>query len=297
MGKAIYENYPNLRYIFHIASSVLGRSVEKICFEGPEDLFRTHVITQVSIFTVSLVTYLAFMSEAKEQGFIDLRPKATCGLSLGEYMALVASGAICDNKTAIELVYRRAYFMDEIANNLRGAMLAIVGLEPSKVAELCKDYGGEIANLNAPGQVVVAVVEDRLSKLKEAALSSGARKVVKLDVPGVSHCSLLSSASENLANYLKDVDIKKPDIPICTNVTAEYLFEPEKIKEALARQLVSPVRWQSCIENMIKDGIKLFIEVGPSKVLCGLIRRINKEVETFSVQNKEDIFCVLERLK
>ncbi len=285
MGKDLYDNFPETRSIFEEADAALGFSISKLCFEGPaEDLMRTQNC-QPAILTVSIAALRAFQSTAAKP-----QPAAgyAAGLSLGEYSALVAAGAITF-KDAVYLVRKRGEFMEEEARRNPGSMLSIIGLDLGAVKEICLATQVEIANINCPGQVVVSGGLKEIEQAREAAQLKGAKRAINLEVSGAFHSSLMKGASLKLAGELDKIKINIPGMPVVSNVTAKPVNSPGQIKENLIKQVASSVLWEESMKFILSQNIRNFIEFGPGRVLKGLMRRIDETAGVVSIEKKDDI--------
>jgi len=283
MGRDFYDAFPEARRIFDIADSVLGFSLSKLCFDGPvEELTRT-INCQPAIFTTSIAALKALPVTR-----YPLPVTYMAGLSLGEYTALVAAGAL-SFEDGLSLVAYRAKFMDEAAEKKPGKMSSILGLDLDIVKKITRESRTEIANLNCPGQVVISGSKEAVDKANRLALMYGAKHVVNLEVSGAFHSSLMESAAQKLARILNNIEIKAPDIEVISNVTALPETIPAQIKDNLIRQLTSSVFWEGSVRFMIKQGVNKFFEIGPGKVLKGLIRKIDPNVEVINIERAEDI--------
>jgi [acyl-carrier-protein] S-malonyltransferase len=281
MGKDFHDNYAIARELFEQASNALDMDLKKLCFEGPEaDLIQTENVQPA----VTLINITCFQV-LKQEG---ITPIASAGHSLGEYSALFA-GNVINFFDLMKLVKYRGAFMKEAAENNPGGMVAILGLEIDKIARICKGVKdicyAEIANHNSPKQVIVTGEKTGLEKVSELAVKNGAKLTVPLKVSGPWHSKFMAEAKEKLKKVIIDCTFKKPSIPIISNVTANYESEPDNIKTNLINQVTSPVLWLDSIEKFIRDGYTTFVEVGPGRVLRGLIKDINREVNVFNVEN------------
>lgn len=270
MGKDLAEKY------LDEANEILGFDLKKLCFEGPEEELKKTEITQPAILTVSVAAFESLRQKNAGQ------PAAVAGHSLGEYSALVAASAL-SFKDAVKIVHLRGKFMQEAVPLGEGAMAAILGVGNEKIEEVCAQTGNVWpANFNSPGQVVIsgkkASVEAAGEKLKEA----GAKRVIPLAVSAPFHCPLMQPAADKLAAQLDKITIKDALIPVYANVTASPVTSGAEIKQLLIKQVTAPVLWEDLINNMIADGVSQFIEVGPGKVLAGLIKKIDKGMEVKS---------------
>ncbi len=286
MGQEFYDEFGSARNIFLLANEILGYDLKKLCFDGPKERLDDTKYTQVTILTTSIACYRAI----EEAGSFPL-PAAVAGHSLGEYSALVAAGSI-DFASALKVVQRRAELMEGVASSMGGGMAAILGLQKEEVEEICKDVveGLEIANLNCPGQVVITGREDGLLKGMEMARTRGAKRVVRLQVSGPFHSTYLKEAGSKLKEILDQTEVNPPSVFVVDNVSADYIQEPDRIRESLSRQIFSKVRWEEGMRRLIRDGFKEFIEVGPGRILGGLLRRIDKEVNIKNIERPEDFF-------
>lgn len=284
MGKDIWEKDDDVKSLFAEADSVLGFSLSKMCFEGPEEELRKTFNTQPTILTVSI----ALQKLLEKKG---IKPAMVLGHSLGEYSALVAAGTLSFSD-AVRIVRRRGEFMQEAVPIGLGAMAAILGLDAEKIKNVClklteesKDEIVQAVNFNCPGQVVIAgntkAVESAIAKCKE----EGARKAVLLPVSAPFHSTLMQTASEKLALELAGVRMYDAKIPVVSNVTGQCMESASDIKDLLIKQAKSPVLWEQCMKYVIEEGIDTCIEVGPGKVLSGFLKKINKEIACFNVED------------
>lgn len=296
MGKDLYENYAVAKEVFDRADEVLGYSIKDICFSDEEKLGLTE-FTQPAILTMSI----AAMKVLQENG---INADMTAGLSLGEYSALVASGAM-KFEEAVALVQKRGKFMSEAVPAGKGGMFAIIGLDidTALVEKACeeavKEVGGVAvpANYNAPGQIVIGGDAATVEKAGEIAKEKGAKLAVKLKVSGPFHTSLLQPAADKLLPELEKMNIGKMEIPVYTNVTAEVLKSESDIVPTLAKQVVSPVRWEHIIRNMYDAGADTFIELGPGKTLCGFVKRTVKGIVNVNVEDTASLEKALLKIK
>lgn len=293
MGKELYENYQTAKDIFDQADEVLGYSIRELCFQDEAKLGETE-FAQPAILTMSI----AAMEVLKEKG---IRANMTAGLSLGEYSAYVASGAM-DFKEAVALVQKRGKFMAEAVPSGEGAMYAIIGLDTELVEEACKEatelgIGLAVpANYNAPGQIVIAGKTEAVAKAAEIAKEKGAKMAVKLKVSGPFHTELLQPASDKLKPELEKMHISAMNIPVYTNVTGEPVAEEKDIIPILVRQICCPVKWETTIRNMADAGADTFIELGPGKALTGFVKRTVKGVTILNVEDIASLEKTIEKL-
>lgn len=285
MGKDLYESFPESRLVFDKADKVLKIALSKLCFEGPrEELTRTQNC-QPAILTMSIAAWEAFKSVVRPQTS-DLRYAA--GLSLGEYSALVAAGAI-SFEDAVYLVRRRGQFMEEEALKHPGKMLSVIGLDSAAIKQICADTKTEIANMNCPGQIVIAGDIREIEQAQALAKERGAKMAVMLEVSGAFHSSFMKEASLKLAKELDKIKIDKPKTPVISNVTAKPVGSAGEVKDNLIKQVSSPVLWEDSMRFILSKGIMNFIEFGPGKVLKGLMRRIDVNAQVINIEKKEDI--------
>lgn len=241
-----------------------------------------------------LAVEAAILKALEEKG---ITADAAGGLSLGEYGALIASGAM-SMEDAFAVVRKRGIYMQE-AVPTGGAMSAVLGAEASLIEEICEKTEGivSIANYNCPGQIVITGEAEAVAKASESLKEAGVKRIVPLKVSGPFHSKMLTGAGEKLGEVLKDVQLSPVQIPYTTNVTAEYVTDSSQIKELLVAQVSSSVRWQQCVETMIADGVDTFVEIGPGKTLAGFMRKISRNVTTLNVQTLEDFEKVVQELK
>jgi [acyl-carrier-protein] S-malonyltransferase len=283
MGKDFFDADDDSRKLFRHADEVLGFSLGKICFEGPEDELKQTFNTQPAIFLHSLVVFRK-LTRSK----VDM----VAGHSLGEYSALVAAGAI-SFEDALKLVRLRGELMQRAGEEQKGTMAAVVGLLPEAIEEVCREASStgiiQAANFNSPGQIVISGSVDGVSKGMELAKARGAKLVKELVVSGAFHSPLMASARDGLKKKLDGTRIVDASIPVYANVTAEPVTKAEDIRDLLFRQLTSPVRWEESVIHMVRDGADSFIEVGPGKVLQGLVKRIAANAQASGFDKFTDI--------
>ena len=277
MGKDLYDHYEVAKTLFKSANEILGFDITKILFEGSkEDLEQTRV-AQPAIYIHSVI-----MSKVMGDKF---QPDALAGHSLGEYSALTAAGTISFD-SGLKLVSQRAEAMQKACNLEDGTMAAILGLEDEKVVEICNQIEGLVvaANFNCPGQLVISGGTNAIASACEIMKASGARRALVLPVGGAFHSPLMEPARVELANAIENTDFASPICPVFQNVVANAVTDPLSIQKNLVDQLTNPVRWTQSVEKMVAQGINHFIEVGPGKVLQGLIRKINPETKISSAE-------------
>jgi [acyl-carrier-protein] S-malonyltransferase len=292
MGKDLYEAFAAPRRIFEQAEAACGLPLRKLCFEGPkEELARTD-ICQPAIFTVSAAALAVLDDLLSPEQVAQLRPAYLAGLSLGEYTALYAADAI-DLAPAVRLVARRGQLMQQAAQATPSGMVVVSGLEVAKAQELAAAAaGGEVmtcANFNCPGQIVLSGSAGACKRVAELAASFGAKGTIPLDVAGAFHSQIMGPAAMGLARELETVQFRTPNRPVVANVDGKCYADASEIPGKLLAQLTSAVRWQQSMEFLIAQGIKQFQEIGPGRVLAGLMRRIDRQAEVTSLNSREAI--------
>jgi [acyl-carrier-protein] S-malonyltransferase len=292
MGKEIYENFGEAREIFREASEELNYDVARLCFKGSEEELNKTFRTQPSILTVSTAINKVLMSK-------EVKPSVVAGHSLGEYSALVSAGVL-SFRDAVKITEMRGQFMQEAVPEGRGLMAAILGLERDVVDEICLSLTSGYAapaNYNCPGQIVIAGEKESVEEATKLAREKGAKRVVTLAVSVPSHCRLMAGASQKLAELLDKIDFRDSVIPIVNNADALFLNDKDSIKKSLVRQLNNPLLWKDSIKAIFESGIDTFIEVGPGRVLSGLIRRIEPSAEMFNVEDIKSLENTLVSIK
>jgi [acyl-carrier-protein] S-malonyltransferase len=288
MGKDIAETFPAAAAIFKRANEILGFDLTGICFEGPAELLNTTAISQPAIFTTSAAILEVIRTNPATSG---IRPDVTAGLSLGEFSALYAAEVI-DFKDALILVQKRGEAMQAAADTTEGGMVSVIGLDEEKVNRLCAEAGeGELltpANFNCPGQIVISGSKTACKRAESLAAKYGAIKAMRLEVAGAFHTEMMAGISDTLKELLQKSRISNPSsIKIIANINADYYQSAEKIVESLTKQLTSPVLWQKCMERLLADKVEKFYEIGPGKVLTGLMKRISRKTEVINVNSLE----------
>ena len=290
MGADIAESFPAAAEIFEKANDIVGFDLSKICFEGPVERLNSTTISQPAIFVTSVVILEALKTNPAAGG---ISADVTAGLSLGEYTALYAAEVI-NFEDALTLVQKRGEAMQAAAETKEGAMVSIIGLDEDKVDELCAEASdGELlmtVNFNCPGQIVISGSKAACGRAEELAPEYGAIKAVRLDVAGAFHTEMMSSAADSLKEALSNCKILEPgDINIIANIDADYYETAEKIAEGLIKQLTCPILWQKCMERLLADGVQIFYEIGPGRVLTGLMKRINRKAEVVNVSTLQAV--------
>jgi len=293
MGKDFYDHDPKAQGYYHKANDILGCDIASLSFSGPEESLRLTKNTQPAILIHSVIA--AEMLRERR-----ISPVVAAGHSLGEYSALVFAGAI-GFEEGVSLVQKRGMFMQEAVPAGQGTMAAIIGLDEKKVIELCeKTVPGKIvqpANFNSSNQIVIAGEKEGVEGVVEAAKKEGALKALLLPVSGPFHSSLMQPAAERLKAELDKVDVKDPAFPIIANVTAEKVSSKDDIKKLLFEQVYHPVQWEKSMRKLLEDGIDTFIEMGPGKVLTGLLKRIDRRARGLNVEDRESLEKTLDALK
>jgi [acyl-carrier-protein] S-malonyltransferase len=288
MGRALAEAHPACRAVFDEADAALGESLSTTCFEGPAEALTLTENTQPAILTVSVAALRLLESRG-------IRPDFVAGHSLGEYSAHVAAGtfAFAD---AVRTVRRRGRYMQEAVPVGEGAMAAILGGDAAAIAQACVDAAdGQVvspANLNAPGQVVIAGHKDAVARAGEKAKAAGAKRVVMLPVSAPFHCALMRPAEERLAPELRALAVSDPRVPVVANVDGEIKTSARAAIEALVAQVSSPVRWEAVVGRLASAGVRAYVEVGPGTVLSGLVRKIQREARVTSLETPDQLDAV-----
>lgn len=290
MGMDLYNNFESAKRVFDKADSVLGKSITKLCFEGPENDLKQTINTQPCIVTMSI----AALEALKESG---IRADCTAGHSLGEYCAMYASG-VMDLKTTLEAIQKRAELMSSVSG---GSMAAVLNATEDQLQaglhEGSKHGYVDIANYNSPVQVVITGDEQAVKAASDYMLANGVRKVVQLPVSGAFHSKYMQNAGTEFREFVRHLTINDAEIPVITNVDAELTINSEDFRLKMPRQIYSSVLWTQTIQKMVSEGVDTFIEIGPGKVLAGLNKKINSEVITYSVYDVESLKNVIEEMK
>ncbi len=294
MGRALHDAFPEAREVFAAADEALGEPISRICFEGTAEELALTENTQPAILTTSIAALRVLEAAGLP------RPAAAAGHSLGEYSAHVAAGTI-GFPDAVSTVRARGRFMQEAVPVGVGTMAAVLGLEADVVDEVCREAAeGRIvsaANLNSPGQIVIAGHVDAVERACALASARGARKAVPLPVSAPFHCALMEPAATRLREVLESLTFEDPRFPVHANANGAAVGSGVRARELLVDQVASPVRWIEVVEGMIADGIETFLEVGPGKVLAGLVRRIDRRATVVSVADPDGVGPALERLR
>lgn len=292
MGQDLAEKYPEARRTFQEADDALGYKLSQVCFEGPEDQLRLTEITQPAILTVSIATLRVLEARIP-------KPSYVAGHSLGEYSAHVASGTITF-ADAVRTVRQRGKYMQEAVPLGVGTMAAILGMDPDKVSAVCHDAAqGEVcqaANINSPEQIVISGNTAAVERATKLADERGAKKAKLLPVSAPFHCSLMKPAQDQLQTDLDKLRMQKPVYPVACNVDAELVSDDLRARDTLVRQVTGSVKWDPCVRLLIAKGVETFIEVGPGKVLWGLMRQIDRSKTALNVSDDATLTKTLDSL-
>ncbi len=291
MGKELYENYDAAKKVLDEADQILDFDLKDMIFNGPEEDLNNTKNTQPAIYTVSAMVKAVL----NENG---LQASAAAGHSLGEYSALYAAGVL-SFEDGLKLVRRRGELMDQADPEGKGTMAAVIGLADEEVEAVLAEIDGivTVANYNSPGQVVISGEVEAVAEAEELLGEKGAKKVISLSVSGAFHSPLMEPAKEELKNTIEAVDFNDAQIPLIANVTADYVKTSSEIKAALIKQLDNSVRWVETIERFKEDGYQDYVEVGPGRVLKGLMRRIDRSLNAYNVQDEKSLNKTLKKLK
>ena len=292
MGKELADKYPVARAVFDEAEKALGFSISQMCFAGSEEDLKQTANTQPAILTCSVASYRIL----EEKG---VTPDFVAGHSLGEYSALVAAGSL-KFSDAVKIVYERGKYMQEAVPAGLGAMAAIMGLSHAVVMDACKRAAeGQVcspANLNSPEQTVISGHAEAVKRAVEIASQLGAKRAVILPVSAPFHCALMMPAQEKLEKDLRKTEFAALRVPLVTNVDADTETSGDEARDALIRQVTMPVRWEESVRELIDEGVNTFVEVGPSRVLTGLLRQIERSVGTLNVEDEKSLATAVEKL-
>jgi len=290
MGKEFFDAIPASREIFDKADSILGYSISEKIFNGPAEELKKTEVTQPAVFTVSAACLAALKNKLPV-----LRPSFVAGHSLGEYAAVYASGAL-DFENALKLVARRGQIMSKISS---GGMAAIIGLDDAKVKQICADTEGvvEPVNFNSPGQIVIAGEKEALTQACASAKAAGAKRALPLAVSGPFHSSLMKPAQKEFEEFVRNIAFSAADAPVVANSAAAPATQPDDIKQGLVDQMTSPVLWVDSVSFMVKEGVDTFVEIGPGRVISGLIKRISPQPVSFNVGDNASLASAVDELK
>jgi [acyl-carrier-protein] S-malonyltransferase len=292
MGRELAANHPAARSVFDEADRALGFSISEVCFSGSEEALKLTANTQPAILTVSVAAYRVL----EENG---VQPAFVAGHSLGEYSALVAAGGL-EFSDAVRLVRHRGEYMQTAVPEGVGAMAAILGLAPAEVAGICRKAAqGQVvapANLNSPEQTVISGHAEAVKRAVEMASAGGAKRAVMLPVSAPFHSALMEPAAERLEADLRATQFHTLRVPLVNNADAELITSGEEAREGLVRQVTLPVRWEESVRELIEQGVNTFVEVGPGRVLTGLLRQIDRSIHVFNVEDEKSLRSTLEKL-
>ena len=284
MGREFYDSSKEAQAVFSQADQIIPGLIDVI-FNGPDEKLTSTKFCQPAIFTVSIAGLKVLEVHPK---FKNCSVQFACGLSLGEYSALCAAGAL-SFEDALKLVERRSFFMEEARRLKKGAMAAVIGYDKEKLLEVCKKTGAEVANFNSPEQIVITGEAAKVEAASKMISEVGAKRVIPLDVSGAFHSSLMAPAVAKFEQELKKVNFKRPAFPIVSNVDGKPASEPTQIQHNLAQQITSSVQWVDSIQFISSQSVEHFFEIGPGTVLKGLMRKINPSLKVYNIQKPEDI--------
>lgn len=285
MGKDLYEAFPAAKAVFDKADEVFGGKLTEVVFNGPEDQLMSTSYCQPAIFTMSM----AALAVLRASGKLDqVNVKFTAGLSLGEYGAMCAAGVL-SLEDSLRLIRQRGAFMEEAAKAQPGKMAAVIGFDKDALVKICQEAGCEVANFNAPDQIVITGLADKVARASELLTAAGCKKVIPLDVAGAFHSSLMKPAADKFSGVIKDVVFKISDVKVITNVTAQPQQTADEIRSNLPKQIYSSVQWIDTVRFMAASGVTDLVEIGPGKVLKGLIRKIDPALNVQNCQNVDDV--------
>jgi len=283
MGRDLAETYPVSRELFERADEVLGYSLSKTCFEGPEEALTRSDHCQPAIFVTSMACRAALSSERPDLEFV-----ACAGLSLGEWTALHMAGALSFEDT-LKVLEARGRFMQEACEEQEGGMVSVIGLPEAKVREIAAAAGAEVANLNSPEQTVLAGSKTAVAEAERMSNEAGAKRAIVLKVAGAFHSSLMRSAADRLKPVLEQIEIKAPSLPVAANFTGGRHGGPDDIRRDMLGQITGSVRWYDCVRWLREQHVETFVECGPGRVLTGLVKRIDREAGLYNVQDCETL--------
>jgi [acyl-carrier-protein] S-malonyltransferase len=285
MGKDLYDSDPKVIELYSTAEEILGFDLAKVCFEGPEELLVQTKYTQPAIFVQSIALWNLLSSE-------NIKPEFVAGHSLGEYSALVAAEAL-SFEDGLEAVKNRSSLMQEACEKNKGTMAAIIGLSEKDILSICKEASGygivQPANFNSGEQVAISGEKKAVEKGVELAKERGAKRAILLEVGGAFHSELMREAQERFQHVIEKLVVNKAMVPVVANVTAEPVTEPSEIRRLLIEQITSPVMWYQSVKRMYDQGVRDFVEIGPGKVLQGLLKRSFNETRTFGIDKFSDL--------
>lgn len=292
MGKDLYENFAAAKNVFDIADKVLSKSITTLCFEGPEDALKQTVNTQPSIVTMSIAAMEAFRSE------MNIVPDFVAGHSLGEYCAMFTAGVMSLEST-LKAIQKRADLMSASATG--GAMVAVLNATEEQLkaglAEGSKVGYVDVANYNSPAQVVITGDENAVKATSEYLLANGVRRVVPLAVSGAFHSKFMENAGKEFESFVTDLELNNASIPVITNVDANPTVNADDFRTKMPKQIYSSVYWTQTIQKMVSEGVEIFVEIGPGKVLAGLNKKITPEAKVLNIFDKETLDAAVSEIK
>lgn len=291
MGKDLYDNFESAKSVFDTADKVLGKSITTLCFEGPEDALKQTVNTQPCIVTISIAALEALKSQ------LNIKPDFVAGHSLGEYCAMYEAG-VMSLDTTLKAIQKRA---DLMGSTHGGAMSAILNAPEGALEEALKEASQvgyvDVANYNSPAQVVITGDEAAVAKAGELLLAKGARRVVPLAVSGAFHSKFMENAGHEFEGFVSELELNNAQIPVVTNVDASATTESSDFRSKMPKQIYSSVHWTQTIQKMVSEGVEIFVEIGPGKVLAGLNRKIVPEAKVFNIYDKASLDATIQSLK
>lgn len=290
MGKDLAAAHPECRALFDKASLVLGYDLAKLCFEGPIEELTKSSVTQPAVFVVSLACHAALSKRCP-----NLKFAATAGHSLGEWSALCAAGVI-SFEDALKVLEARGRFMQQACEENPGAMMAVMGQEAETLRKISVDCGIEVANFNTPEQTVLSGRKEGIDKAEQALKQIGVKKIIRLNVAGAFHSSLMAPAAKRLEEYLAGIRFAVPSVTVVSNVTGQPHGTPDDIRRMMIRQVTSSVQWVSCVRWMQAQGVKAYVECGPGKILNGLVRRIDKAAVLHNITDLSSLEAAVQAL-
>lgn len=285
MGKDLVEKFPVAKQTFEEADDALGYKLSQLCFEGPEDKLKMTEVTQPAILTVSTAAFRVLKEQGKSPDFV-------AGHSLGEYSAHVAAGTL-SFADAVRTVRNRGKYMQEAVPAGQGAMAAVLGMELAALEDVCREAAqGEVvwpANINSPNQIVISGSQGAVERAAALAKSKGAKRAIMLPVSAPFHCSLMQPAQDALEKDLNALTFNDPAVPVAKNIDGKLTTSGAEARQALVKQVTGPVQWVKCVRTLLGEGASIFIEVGPGKVLCGLVGQIEKPAACANVESEESL--------
>ncbi len=291
MGKDLYDNFESAKSVFDTADKVLGKSITTLCFEGPEDALKQTVNTQPCIVTMSIAALEALKSQ------LNIKPDFVAGHSLGEYCAMYEAG-VMSLDTTLKAIQKRA---DLMGSTHGGAMSAILNAPEGALEEVLKEASQvgyvDVANYNSPAQVVITGDEAAVAKAGELLLAKGARRVVPLAVSGAFHSKFMENAGHEFEGFVNSLELHNAQIPVVTNVDASATTESSDFRAKMPKQIYSSVHWTQTIQKMASEGVEIFVEIGPGKVLAGLNKKITPEAKVFNIYDKASLDATIQSLK